>query len=105
MNAFAAGLGPMFNDPNFSVSALWRAGGDGSGLAVRVIFREADRIAQFGEGRFITDSTLLDVRVSEAALVSKGDTFELADGELLEVRGDPTRDAERLTWTCEVRPL
>lgn len=105
MSAFAAGLGPMFNDPNFSVAATWRAGGEGSGSAVRVIFREADRFASFGEGRFITDSSFLDVRVSEVALLRSGDTFELADGSIFQVRGDPIRDVERVTWSCEVREL
>lgn len=104
MSAFAAGIDAIFADPNMAKSALYRAGGAGAGVPVRVIFRAPDRIANWGEGRFVTDTVFLDVRVSEAPALAAGDTFEI-DGETFEVRSDPVRDRERLVWAAEVREL
>lgn len=123
MNAFAAGINAIFRDPNMSKSVLYRAGGEGVGLPVRVIFRAPDRVANFGEGRFVTDTLFLDVRVSEVPDLQAGDTFQIGmlpggtvlsldfsgdqylatELELLEVRSDPVRDRERLVWAAEVR--
>ncbi len=61
-----------------------------------------DRVTAFGEGRFITDTIALDVRIADAPGLAAGDTFEI-DGTLHEVRGEPVRDAERLVWAAEVR--
>lgn len=126
MSAFAAGINAIFRDPNMARSAFYRAGGDGEGSLVRVILRAPDRIASFGEGRFVTDTQFLDVRVSEVPMLAAGDTFqfrlaapgetvlaadftegtyEAGDFELFEVRSDPVRDRERLCWAAEVRAL
>ena len=104
MNAFAAGINAIFADPNMARAALHRAGGAGDGAPVRVIFRAPDRIANWNEGRFVTDTIFIDVRVSDVAVLSTGDTFEI-DGDLFEVGSDPVRDRERLCWAAEVREL
>lgn len=104
MNAFAAGINAIFADPNMAKTALYRVGGSGPGVPVRVIFRAPDRIANWNEGRFVTDTVFLDVRVSEAPLLAAGDTFDIGE-ETLEVRSDPVRDRERLVWAAEVRAL
>ena len=104
MNAFAAAINALFSDPNLSRAALYRAGGNGDGVEVRVIQRAPDRIGNYGEGRFVTDAVLIDVRISDINLLGRGDTFEIA-GELFEVRSDPVRDSERLIWAAEVRAL
>lgn len=104
MNAFAAGIDAIFRDPNMAKDALYRAAGAGAGVPVRVIFRAPDRIANWNEGRFVTVTIFIDVRVSDVAVLSPGDTFEI-DGELFEVRSDPVRDRERLCWAAEVRAL
>lgn len=102
MTAIAAALAALFRDRNLAVDALYRAGGSGPGVAVRVIRAAPDRIATFGEGRFVTDTMTLDLRVADAPGLAAGDTFEI-DGTLHEVRGEPLRDAERLVWAAEVR--
>ena len=84
--------------------ALWRQGGIGPGAPVRVIRRAPDRLASFGEGRFVADAVLLDVRVSEVAQLQRGDTFEI-DGTIHELRSDPVRDSQRLVWAAEARAL
>lgn len=104
MNAFSAGVDAIFRDANMARTALYRAAGGGAGVPVRVIFRAPDRIASWGEGRFVTDTIFIDVRVSDVPVLAPGDTFEVA-GELFEVRSEPVRDRERLCWAAEVRAL
>ena len=102
MNAFEVATNLIFADPHMALDALWRAGGEGEGVPVRVIRRAPDRIATFGDGRFVTDSVLIDVRISEAPGLARGDTFEIA-GQIYEVASEPVRDADRLTWAAEAR--
>lgn len=102
MNAFAAGINAIFRDPNMAKHAFYRAGGEGIGVPVRVIFRAPDRVASFGEGRFVTDTHFIDVRVSDVPNLEMGDTFDIGD-LAYEVRSDPVRDREQLCWSAEVR--
>lgn len=102
MTAFAAAIGAMFRDRNMGVDALYRAGGSGDGVPVRVIRRAPDRFGNFGEGRFVAEAVLIDVRISDVAQLARGDTFEIG-AELFEVRSDPVRDSERLIWAAEAR--
>jgi hypothetical protein len=104
MNAFAVSIDLLFEDPNMAVDALYRAGGEGSGVPVRAIRKAPDELANFGDSRFVTDTLTLDLRVSEVPSLSKGDTIEIAS-EVFEVRSEPVRDRERLVWSAEGRPL
>lgn len=92
----------MFCDPNIAVDALYRPGGTGAGVSIRVVFSSPDQLAAFGEGRFVTDTVLIAVRVADAPGLGPGDTIE-ADAVLFEVRTDPVRDADRLVWSAEAR--
>ncbi len=104
MTAFAAATSALFRDPNIAVDALYRRGGTGAGVSIRVVFSSPDQLAAFGEGRFVTDTMLIAVRVADAPGLGPGDTIE-ADGVLFEVRADPLRDADRLVWSAEARAL
>ena len=84
--------------------ALYRAGGTGDGVSVRVIKRAPDRLTNFGDGRFVSDSVLIDVRLSQVSALAPGDTFQIG-GALYEVRGEAVRDSERLVWAAEARAL
>lgn len=102
--AFAAAIAAMFRDRNMAHAALYRAGGSGAAVEVRVIKRAPDRIGNFGEGRFVADAVLIDVQISEVPELARGDTFEIG-AEVFEVRSDPVRDSERLIWAAEARVL
>ncbi len=104
MSAFAFAVDALFMDPNMSVDAVYYPGGEAPGHPVRVMTRAPDRIASFGEGRFVAEAILIDVRTSEVAHLQRGDTFEIGE-RLLEIRSDPVRDTERLTWAAEARDL
>jgi hypothetical protein len=102
VTAFATAATAMFRDPNIAVDALYRPGGIGVGVAIRVIRSAPDQVAAFGEGRFVTDTVLIAVCVADAPDLASGDTIEV-DGVVFGVRADPVRDADRLVWSFEAR--
>ena len=104
MTAFSFAVDILFTDPNISADAVYYPGGAEPGQPVRVMTRAPDRFASFGEGRFVAEAILIDVRTSEVAELRRGDTFEIGD-RVLEIRSDPVRDSERLTWAAEAREL
>ena len=104
MTAFDLATDSLFNDPNLAIDAVLRLGGSGPAQAIRVIPAMPDRFASFGEGRFVVDTVLLNIRLADAPLLSAGDTVEIA-GQLHEIRGAPSRDTDRLIWLAEARAL
>ncbi|WP_068316968.1 head-tail joining protein [Aliiruegeria sabulilitoris] len=102
MSIFAAAIDALFADPHMAQDALWRAGGGGGGVAIRVMRRATDDTASFNGGRFVVDTVLFDLRVSEAPELAAGDTLEVA-GEVFEIAGEPVRDRERFVWQAEAR--
>jgi hypothetical protein len=104
VNAFATAFAVLHRDPNLSHPALWRAGGDGAGVAIRVVRQAPDEISDFGQARVVRASMRVSVLVAAVAQPSIGDTIEIA-GETFEVAGAPQRDAERLVWTLPLRPV
>jgi hypothetical protein len=103
MSAFAAALDVLFRDPNLSTPALYQQTGIGVEQAIRVMRRSPDRMVEFGAARLVSDSIVLDVRVSDCPELAAGDRIEIA-GEVFVVQGAPQRDRERLVWTVELLP-
>ena len=104
MTAFDLATDSLFADQNLAVDALLRIGCTGPALAIRVIRAMPDGFASFGEGRFVVDNVLLNIRLVDAPVLTAGDTVEIA-GQLHDVQGTPTRDTNRLTWLAEARAL
>lgn len=102
MTAFAAAVDVLFADPNLALPAVWHPGGAGPGQPVHVIRLRPDRIAGFGESRFVTDTVVLQLRISDAPGLAQGDLIEIT-GEAFEILGEPLRDGERLIWSAEAR--
>ena len=102
MTAFDLAAKAILADANMASDAIYRAGGQGAGVTVRAIRRAPDRAATFGDGRFLSDTVLLDVAVADIPTLEKGDTFQIG-AVVYTVRSDPARDVERLFWTAEVR--
>ncbi len=103
MTAFASALELLFADPNLSTPALYVPLGVGSEVAIRVMRRSPDRMIEFGAARLVSDSVVLDVRISDCPDLTAGDRFEIG-GEIFVVQGAPRRDRERLAWTAELLP-
>ena len=102
MTAIVAAVDVLFADPNLALPAVWHPGGAGPGQPVQVIRQRPDRIAGFGESRFVTDTVVLQLRMSDAPGLAQGDLIEIA-GEAFEILGEPLRDGERLIWSAEAR--
>lgn len=104
MTAFSAALDLMFEDLNMAEDALWRAGGAGAGVRVRIALAAPDEEVRWRETRLLSQAVIIEVRVSQVPWLAKGDTVEAA-GTIYEVMGDPRRDDLGLAWRAEARAL
>mgnify|MGYP003625799280 CR=1 FL=1 len=102
MTAFAAILDALFADPNIGREAVYTSDG-GVPVLVRVVSRQADAIADFGDARLWSETTRVDLRVAEVPTPRPGDRLEM-DGAAFLIQGEPVRDRERLVWTVDLRP-
>ncbi|MCX8999140.1 hypothetical protein NOF55_18710 [Rhizobiaceae bacterium BDR2-2] len=102
MRAFAAAIGALFADPNIGRDAVYIADG-GVSVPVRVVARRADAITDFGDARLWSETTRIDLRVTEVPNPHPGDRIEIGSGAFL-IQGEPVRDRERLVWTVDLRP-
>jgi hypothetical protein len=103
MSAFAAAIDALFADPNIARTALYRPGGIGDGVPVRVIAKRNDQVSEFSDISVVSATARFDLRVSEVTAPAEGDTITL-DGETFVVHGEPLRDTERLVWAIDTRP-
>jgi hypothetical protein len=102
VTAFDAAVGALFADPNLGRDAVYTADG-GAPVMVRVVARRADAITDFGDARLWSETTRIDLRISEVPNPRPGDGIEI-DGEAFLIQGEPVRDRERLVWTVDLRP-
>lgn len=102
MTAFAAALDALFADTHLARDVVYTAEGGAPSL-VRAILRRPDDVTSFGEARLWSETTRLDLRVTEVAAPRPGDRVEIEDEAYL-VQGEPVRDRERLIWTLDLRP-
>lgn len=100
VDVFAAATDALFADPNIARDAIWRAGGAGAGISVRVVTRRPDQVVGFGDSSAILPTMLIDVRRSEVSDPASGDTVDI-DGDSFEIIGTPSVDSLRLIWACE----
>jgi hypothetical protein len=103
MSVIAAALEVLFNDPNLTRLAVYRPGGIGDGVPLRIFAKRPDQVIDFGETRVHAETSLVDVLVASIDHPRPGDSIEI-DGQTLVVQGEPVRDLERLIWTLDVRP-
>ena len=104
MDAFRAALDSLFADRNLSEPALWKAGGVGAGVAVRVIRRRPDAVVEFSSSRALMATVLLDVRRTEATTIDEGDHVVIG-AETYRIIGTPVSDPMALILTCEAVKL
>ena len=100
IDAFASAIDALFADPNLGEDALWKAGGVGAGVAVRIIRKSPDRMAEFGESRAVVPTIGIDIRRSEAATINEGDLIVIG-AETYRIIGEPMGDALGFVSACE----
>ena len=103
MNAFAAATDRIYANPSMAAAAVWISAITSEERPIRVIRRAPDRITEFGAGRFVSDTTMIDVRVSDLPNPRPGDLVVIG-ADSFTIQGEPTRDRERLIWTLVLRP-
>ena len=103
MSAFAAAMDRIFTHASMAAPALWISATTSEERPIRIIRRGPDRVTDFGAGRFVSDTTMVDVRVSDLPDPRPGDLIVIgADSFILQ--GEPVRDRERLIWSLDLRP-
>lgn len=103
MSVFEAALGRIFGNPSMAVEALWISATTSEERPIRVMRRAPDRITEFGAGRFVSDSMMMDVRLSDLSDPRPGDLIVIG-AQSFTIQGEPTRDREWLIWTLDLRP-
>lgn len=99
-SAFAGAVDALFRDQNLAEDALWRAGGIGAGVPVRVIRKSPDEVVGFGSSRAILPTVIIAVRGSEVSAPASGDTVQI-DTAVFDIIAEPKRDSLGLVWECE----
>lgn len=89
--------------PSMAIAALWISATTSEERTIRVIRRSPDRITEFGAGRFVSDTTIVDVRAYDLPDPRPGDLIVIG-ADSFTVQGEPVRDRERLTWSLDLRP-
>lgn len=98
--ALTLAIDALFADPNIGEDALWKAGGTGPGVPVRVIRKSPDRMAEFGESRAVLPTVAIDIRSSQSATITDGDLIVIG-AETYRIISKPMGDALGLVLTCE----
>lgn len=96
MSAFAAAMAALAADPNLGVSALWRAGGTGLGVPIRVLRSSPDVTSAGFETSIVQPTELLTIAVDAIASPEAGDTITIG-AEVLTVQ-HAERDATGVAW-------
>ena len=103
MSVFAAAIDRIFTHPSMAIAALWISATTSEERPIRVIRRAPDRITDFGAGRFVSDTTMVDVRVYDLPDPRPGDLLVIG-ADSFTIQGEPLRDRERLIWALDLRP-
>ena len=103
MTVFAAAVGRIYANPSMAVAALWISATTSEERPIRMISRAPDRITEFGAARFVSDTMMVDVRVSDLRDPRPGDLIVIG-ADSFTIQGEPIRDRERLIWTLDLRP-
>ena len=64
MSVFAAAMDRIFTQADMASPALWISATTSEERPIRIIRRAPDRVTDFGAGRFVSDTTVVYVRVA-----------------------------------------
>jgi hypothetical protein len=77
MTAFDDAAAAIFADDNQSRPAIYRAGGTGAPLNLRIVFAHPQRDAPFGETGAVVRDITARLRLSDVPVLKRGDTLEI----------------------------
>jgi len=96
MNAFAAAMEALVADPNLGVEAVYRQGGTGPAIAVRVLRSSPDRVGDAFGTEILSATDILSAAIAVLPDLAAGDSFALG-ADLLTVT-HAERDASGTAW-------
>ncbi len=103
MTVFAAAMDRIYANPSMAAAAVWISATTSEERPIRIIRRAPDRITEFGAARFVSDTLMMDVRVSDLPDPRPGDLIVIGVDNFT-IQGEPVRDRERLIWSLDLRP-
>ena len=104
MSVFDTAVQAFFRDPNITEGAIWRTGGLGAGLAIRIIRTRPQAQFDIGGVKLLQDPVLFDVPAGMAPTIAENDTIE-AGGDLFKIQSPPVRSMDGRIWRVDVRRL
>ena len=104
MSVFDTAVQALFRDPNITEGAIWRTGGLGAGLAIRIIRTRPQAEFDVGGVKLVQDPVLFDVPAGMAPTIAENDTIE-AGGDLFKIQSPPVRSMDGRIWRVDVRRL
>lgn len=96
MSAFDAALATLVADPHLGVQAIYRAGGTGDPVSLRVLRSSPDRVADAFSTPILQASDILVVPVAALPSWAAGDSFTLGSDVLTVQHAE--RDATGAAW-------
>lgn len=84
--------------------ALWKSGGSGAGVPVKIVYSEPDADVRMGDERIVLSTFMLRVRRSEVASAAEGDLVVI-ETDTFKILSEPKLDKYRLIWTCEAQKV
>jgi len=108
MTVFDTALRTLHADANLGQAAIWRAGGKGPGVSVRVVRGVVDEDTLVMQDVAVRRD-MLHVAVSAAAEVQKDDSFTILDSNGSEIERVVVTashlDPAGVTWVCNIRRM
>ena len=96
MSAFAAAMEALVADPNLGTEAIYRQGGSGTPVSLRVLRSSPDRVADaFGSG-ILSATDILSVAIAVLPDLTADDSFTLGPDTLTVQHAE--RDASGTAW-------
>ena len=96
MSAFAAAMAALVTDPNLGAEAVYRPGGTGAPIGLRVLRSSPDRVADAFGTEILSATNILSVAIAFLPDLAAGDSFALGPDLLTVTHAE--RDASGTAW-------
>lgn len=103
MTAFSDAFLDLMADENFGLAAVYRAGGAGDGVPIRVLRSMPDVRMSWADTIVSAGAVLFWVRAADVAQPAAGDTLTIDGGVFTVLDGAPEFDALRLAHRVSAR--
>lgn len=96
MNAFADAMEALVADPNLGAESVYRQGGTGPAVPVRVLRSSPDRVADAFGTEILSATDILSVAIATLPDLAAGDSFAIGPDLLTVTHAE--RDASGTAW-------